>query len=179
MTRESLRKPGAPLRSCDTPLRVPNWTYLLVSFVFHLGLALWIGGMVVLGMLVAPVLFGNFDGATAGASFGPILRRFSRLRSIALPMVIAAMVAKHLLWETHAVPGGSGKWIFLRVLAVFVMALTLAHDLNAETSMERLRERMTADPADPSRIAFGKLHKRSEASMKVALVAGLVALFFS
>jgi putative copper export protein len=158
---------------------MPNWLYLLVSFVYHLGLALWIGGIVVLGMLVAPVLFGNLDRATAGASFGPILRKFSRLRSFALPMVIAAMAAKHLLWETHAGMGGSGKWILVRVIAVFVMALTLAHDLHAEMAMDGLRTRMTTDPADPARIAFGTLHKRSELSMKVALVAGLVALFFS
>jgi uncharacterized membrane protein len=158
---------------------MPNWLYLVISFVYHLGLALWIGGIVVLGMLVAPVLFGNLERTAAGATFGPILRKFSHLRSIALPMVIVAMASKHLLWETHAEPGGSGKWIVVRVTAVFLMALTLAHDLKAETSMDELRERMTADPADPGRIAFGKLHRRSERSMKIALVAGLVALFFS
>jgi uncharacterized membrane protein len=158
---------------------MPNWLYLVISFVFHLGLALWIGGTIVLGMLVAPALFRSLDRPTAGASFGAILRKFTRLRSIALPMVIVAMAAKHLLWETHAGIGNSGLWVLVRTIAVLVMAITLAHDLTTELSMEKLRGEMTADPADPARISFGRLHKRSEASMKIALLAALLALFFS
>ena len=36
---------------------MPNWLYLLTNFVYHLGLAIWIGGSIALGALVAPALF--------------------------------------------------------------------------------------------------------------------------
>jgi uncharacterized membrane protein len=54
---------------------MPNWSYLTINFLYQLGLALWIGGSVALGALVAPALFKALPRAEAGAIFGPTLRR--------------------------------------------------------------------------------------------------------
>ncbi len=42
---------------------MPNWLHLFTNLVYHLGLALWIGGTIVLGALVAPALRGWRRGA--------------------------------------------------------------------------------------------------------------------
>ena len=59
---------------------MPNWLHLFVNGLYHLGLALWIGGAVALGALAAPVLFGALPRQQAGSIFGPTLRRFAKLR---------------------------------------------------------------------------------------------------
>ena len=89
---------------------MPNWLYIATNTVYHLGLAVWIGGTVVLGALTAPALFRSLPRPEAGAIFGPILRRFARLRLAALVGVVAAAAVKYLLWETHA----RNTWIALR-----------------------------------------------------------------
>src|SRR5207253_5074750 len=98
--------------------QMPNWLYLLDSIAYHLGLALWIGGAIVLGALVAPALFGAMPRQEAGAIFGPILRKFARLRLGAIALVIVAAAVKHLAWETHA----STVWILIRWIAIAFMA---------------------------------------------------------
>src|SRR5712692_1800457 len=67
---------------------VPNWFYLFFNALYHLGLALWIGGAVALGGLVAPVLFAALPRPQAGAIFGPTLRRFARVRVVALVLIV-------------------------------------------------------------------------------------------
>jgi hypothetical protein len=58
----------------------------VLRFAYALALALWLGGMIVLGAIVAPSLFstlGTLDPATgravAGEAFGAVLVRFHYL----------------------------------------------------------------------------------------------------
>src|SRR2546430_1113418 len=67
---------------------MPNWLHLFVNGLYHLGLALWIGGAVALGALAAPVLFGALPRQQAGAIFGPTLRRLAKLRLGAVTLMI-------------------------------------------------------------------------------------------
>jgi uncharacterized membrane protein len=146
---------------------MPNWAYLAINFLYHLGLAIWIGGALVLGALVAPALFKALPRAEAGAIFGPTLRRFSRLRIVAIALVVIGAAVKYLVWERHA----ANAWIAIRWLAIAALAVDAAYEIGyLEPALERAR----GDSA-----AFGRLHKRSEILMKSALVAAVVALFFS
>ena len=53
---------------------MPNWAYLLVTLVYNLSLAIWIGGTVALGALAAPTLFARLESRSkAGEVFGAIL----------------------------------------------------------------------------------------------------------
>jgi len=145
---------------------MPNWLHLFVNGLYHLGLALWIGGAVALGALAAPVLFGALPRQQAGAIFGPTLRRFAKLRLAAVVLMILGAGAKHLIFEKFA----RTPWITLRWLLIAVLAVTVVYEIAVlHPAMERLR-------GDPG---FQRLHKRSEGLMKASLAVAVVALFLS
>src|SRR6266849_6548867 len=79
MAKLSLR---SPLRACKRYYRgsVPNWIYLFFNALYDLGLAIWIGGVVVISAIVAPAQFARFPRYQAIVIMAPILRRFARLR---------------------------------------------------------------------------------------------------
>jgi putative copper export protein len=145
---------------------MPNWWYILVNSAYLLALSVWIGGVVALGALAAPVLFRALPRPDAGAIFGPILRRFSRVRLVCVVVMILAAMCKYLVWETHVV----SPWIAIRWLALASMAAIVLYELfGLEPAMERSR-------GTPE---FGRLHKRSELLMKLGLGAAVVALLLS
>jgi uncharacterized membrane protein len=146
---------------------MPNWSYLTINFLYQIGLAIWIGGSVVLGALVAPALFKALPRAEAGAIFGPTLRRFSRLRVLAVVLIVIGAAAKYIGWERNA----TTPWIAVRWVAIALLALTVLYEIAwLEPAMQRNRADATA---------FGRLHRRSELLMKSALVVTVVALFLS
>ncbi len=146
---------------------MPNWFYLGINFLYQIGLAIWIGGAVVLGSLVAPALFKALPRQEAGAIFGPTLRRFARLRVLAIALIIIGATVKYLGWERDA----ATAWIAIRWVAIAFLAFDVVYEIGyLEPAMEKAR----GDAA-----VFGKLHRRSEVLMKSALVAAVVALLFS
>ena len=157
---------------------MPNWFYLFFNVLYHLGLALWIGGAIVLGALVAPALFGALPRHEAGGIFGPILRRFSRLRAAALVLIVFGAGAKYLRWETHA----ASPWLVIRWIAIAFLAFDLVYEIIVlERPLEALRKGLGPDvPADdPGRLRFNALHRRAEALLKASILAAFVALLFS
>ncbi|HEV7242993.1 MAG TPA: DUF4149 domain-containing protein [Thermoanaerobaculia bacterium] len=156
---------------------MPNWLHLLTNFVYHLGLAIWIGGAVVLGALVAPALFRALPRPQAGGIFGPTLRRFARLRLAALVATIIAAGVKHAVWERTAT-----AWISVRWAALGILAAAVLYELAwLEPRLEARRVHLTPDMAEdhPERRAFNVLHKRAEGLMKASLVAALAAMLIS
>ena len=146
---------------------MPNWSYLTINFLYQVGLALWIGGSIVLGVLVAPALFKALPRADAGAIFGPTLRRFSRLRVLAVALIVIGAAAKYFGFERNA----ASPWIAIRWVAIALLAMTVVYEIAwLEPALQRNRADATV---------FGKLHHRSELLMKSALVVSLVALFLS
>jgi putative copper export protein len=157
---------------------MPNWLYLFVNFLYNSGLAIWIGGSIALGALAAPVLFRSMPRHEAGAIFGPTLRRFSRLRVIAILMIVVGAAVKYLVWETHA----ATPWIALRWTAIAYLAVAVFYEIFVlEPGIEARRADLTPEmgPDDPRRGPFARLHRRSEVLMKTSLAAASVALFFS
>jgi hypothetical protein len=157
---------------------VPNWFYLFFNLLYHLGLALWIGGAVALGALTAPVLFGALPRHQAGGIFAPVLRRFARLRAGALVLIVIGAGAKFVHWETHA----ATPWLVIRWVAIAFLAFDLVYELLfIERPMNAMRANLGSDVAadDPKRLRFNVLHGRAEGLMKASLAAAFVALFFS
>ncbi|MEO8379919.1 MAG: DUF4149 domain-containing protein [Acidobacteriota bacterium] len=155
---------------------MPNWLHLFTNLIYHLGLAVWIGGTVALGALVAPRLFRELPRTEAGALFGAILRRFARVRLVALVASMAAAGVKHVLWEQNTI------WIAVRWAALLIMAGALLYELSSlEWELEARRSHLTPEMGDdhPHRRAFQRLHERAEAVLKTSVVAALVAMFFS
>jgi len=156
---------------------VPNWFYIATNTVYHLGLAVWIGGAIALGALTAPALFHTLPRPQAGAIFGPILRRFARLRLAALVGVVVAAAVKNLVWETHA----RNAWIALRWAALAFMAFAVLYEIVwLERAIEARRIELRPElPEDhPTRRAFAVLHGRAEGLMKASVGAAVVAMIF-
>ena len=118
---------------------MPNWLHLVTNLIYHLGLAIWIGGTVVLGALVAPALFRALPRPQAGGIFGPTLRRFARVRLGALIAATTAAAFKHVLWERTAT-----VWISLRWAALLVMAAAVLYEIAVlERALEARRVHLT------------------------------------
>ena len=156
---------------------MPNWLHLSLNLAYHLALALWIGGAIVLGALVAPALFRALPRQEAGAIFGPTLRKFARLRVAAIAVAIVAAAIKFMLWERTAT-----VWIGLRWAALLVLAAAVLYEIGyLERALEARRVHLTPATSedDPHRRAFNALHKRAEGLMKASLVAALLAMLLS
>jgi len=143
---------------------MPNWWHILFNGLYHLGLALWIGGAIALGALVAPALFRTLPRPQAGGIFGPVLRRFAFLRLGAVALMIAGAGAKYLRFETHA----ATPWIAIRWLLIAALAIIVVYEIAL------LHPRMEKRGDD-----FQRLHKRSEGLMKLSLLLAVIALFLS
>ena len=156
---------------------MPNVPYLFVSLLYNLGLAIWIGGTVVLGGLVAPTLFSNLDRRSAGDSFGTILRKFVRARIASTAMIVFAAAVKFAIWEGTNVSSLS-PWIMIRWVLITAMASTVLYELfSMEPALARSLAGMRAqgEESDEGR-RFRALHRRSESLMKISLVAAVGAL---
>lgn len=148
---------------------------MTISFIYHVALALWIGGAIALGALTAPELFRRLQRADAGTIFGTILRRFARIRLGAIVVALVAAGIKHVEWERHA----SSPWIVARWALLVLLSMVVLYEIGClEPLMERLRSRMRGED-DPARAAFMRLHKRSEALMKLSLLVSLGAVFLA
>src|SRR5687767_7269569 len=77
---------------------------LLVRYVYVLALAVWLGGMAVLGAIVAPATFGVLQAsapdngrALAGELFGAILARFHYVAYGAGAILLLSLIAMRVL----------------------------------------------------------------------------------
>jgi putative copper export protein len=149
-----------------------------------LALAVWVGGLVVLGAVAAPAIFEVVglrqvaEGRVlAGAIFGEILRRFHLVAYSCGAIVILTLI-------TRAVLGPRPRQFAIRFsLAVVMLATTLYSGLIVSKRIERLRIEAgtapsTLDAADLRRVAFEQLHARSVVLQFVPLVGGVILLLF-
>jgi hypothetical protein len=156
---------------------MPNWPHLFTNLIYHLGLALWIGGAIALGALAAPQLFRALPRQQAGSIFGPTLRRFARLRVGALVATIVAAGVKYAVWERNA-----NLWIALRWAALLFMAAAVLYEIaHLERALEARRVHLTPEMGedDPQRREFNTLHKRAEGLLKASVLAAVLAMLLS
>ena len=152
----------------------------LLQFLYHLALAILVGGSLVLGTAVAPVLFASSRSrAEAGTLFGNVLARFDGLAIFSVIVLIITSVLKALGFE---VTGAPDMRLVLRWIALAALSLaTLYSSAWANPVARQIRAATVGfdeQPQNsPARIEFAKLHERSRRAMSVAVVFGLVALF--
>jgi uncharacterized membrane protein len=144
--------------------------------LYDLGLALWIGGTIVLGAAVAPVLFKSLPRPQAGGIFGPILARFARIQAIALLMIVVGAGARFLIWERHAV----SFWLVGRWAAIVMLAWAMLGQMSIQRKMRVFGSNLGPETDEnPVRIIFQHLHIRAEGLMRASVIAAVIALFFS
>src|SRR5258706_9436191 len=155
---------------------MPNWLYIVTHTFYLLGVAIWIGGGVILGALVAPALFKSLPRPQAGGIFGPILARFARIQAIALLMIVVGAGARFLIWERHA----ATFWLIGRWAAIVLLAWALLGQMSIQKSMRVIGSNLGPETEEnPIRIIFQHLHIRAEGLMRASLIAAFIALFFS
>jgi len=156
---------------------VPNWIYLFFHALYHLGLALWIGGMVVITFQTSPAILAALPRFQAIVIQATILRRFARLRLLALLMILIGAGAKFLIWERFDM----APWLAIRWAGIVLLAWALIFDLNRTRRLLACSKGIELDVAadDPRRVIFEYLYIRAEGLMRASAVAAFIALLFS
>ncbi len=149
----------------------------LFSWFELLGLALWIGGMVTLGALVAPAVFDNVKPVQmAGDAMSLVFRKFNGgLVYICLVLVAAGFTGKTFLTRRrdrfHWIEGG-----FITVM--ILIGLYIGAILGPK--MQDLRQIRSHDPSNTGAVvAFDRGHRLSERLFTLNLILGLGALFMN
>ena len=153
----------------------------LLQFLYHLALALVVGGAIVLGSAVAPGVFkAARTRGEGGLLFGAILARYDQLAIIGIFVLAVTSLLKFIAFEDAAFGGRlAARWIALALLALSVLyggawSNPVARTLRAQTrDFDELPENSAA------RIEFAKLHRASTRAMRIAVLSGLAALFLS
>ena len=152
----------------------------LLQFLYHLALAILVGGSLVLGTAVAPALFASARSrGDAGTLFGSVLARFDGLAIFSVIVLAVTSLLKAFAYEVTGTPEPRliARWLALVALAIGTLyasgyANPVARAIRAQTP--GFDEQPSSSPA---RTEFARLHDRSRRAMSVAVVFGLLALF--
>ena len=155
-----------------------------LRYVYVLALVVWLGGMAVLGAIVAPATFQvlqasapSIGRALAGDLFGQILARFHYVAYACGGIMLLSMVAMGLL-------GPRPRAFAVRIAIVSVMLLiALYSGFIVLTSIDALQLEAGRLPSllpagDPLRLRFDELHQLSTRLMMVNMAGALVLLYW-
>ena len=153
-----------------------------LQFFYHLSLAILVGGGLVLGSAVAPAIFKTVGSrGEAGSIFAAVLARWDGLAIFCVILVVVTSALKAGAYEVTGDLEGRlvARWIAVAVMAVAVLyssgwANPVARSLRAQTpAWDEMPE------TTPLRREFAALHRRSSRAMRLAIIAGLIAIFLS
>jgi hypothetical protein len=133
-------------------------------------LTLWIGGLWVTGLVVAPVLFSSYERMVAGEIAGRLFAAVSLLGMAcgALLLVFAVTRARQRVWR---------DW--RAVTLVLMLVITVIGDFGLAARMRELKELMVVPPVAPAVVTeFGRLHGIASLLFLANSVLGLVLVIF-
>jgi uncharacterized membrane protein len=157
---------------------------LALRYVYVLALVVWLGGMVVLGAIVAPTTFQVLQASApvegrelAGELFGTLLARFHYVAYAAGALLLVTLAAMALLGPR---PRGfavrtaiAGVMLLVALYSGFIVLGTIEA---IQGEVEGLPSRLAAD--DPRRVRFDQLHVLSTRLMMVNIVGALALLYW-
>ncbi len=161
--------------------RVETLYFDLLQFLYHLALAVLVGGTLVIGTAVAPALFRTARSRSeAGALFGTVLARFDGYAILALVVLVVTSALK----SSFEVTGTPEPRLVARWVCLVLLALATLYSSAWANPVARSIRGATAGFDDlpagaPARVEFARLHERSRRAMSVAAILGLLALFLS
>lgn len=123
---------------------------MILQAVERVLLTLWVGGLWVTGLVVAPVLFRNYERMLAGEIAGRLFGVVSLLGMLcgALLLACATVRARRRVWRD----GRAG-------VLVAMLAVTVIGEFVLAARMRELKELMMLPPVAPAVMAeFGRLH---------------------
>ena len=157
---------------------------LALRFVYVLALAVWLGGMTILGAVIAPTIFQTLQAANpdsgralAGLAFGAMLARFHYVAYgcgalLLVMLIVMALLGPRpkgfaircaLVGSMLCVAAYSGRVVLREVDAIQLEVGTLPSHLPA---------------GDPRRVRFDELHQLSTRLMMVNLLGALALLYW-
>jgi hypothetical protein len=161
-----------------------NDRMLAVRYVYVLALVVWLGGMVILGAVVAPTLFQVLQAGDpvtgrelAGAAFGSAIARFHYVAYGAAALLLLTLAAMRILGPKPAA-------FAIRALIVLVMlGIALYSGLIVLGRIDEIQAAVGSLPSrlpvgDPRRVEFDSLHTLSTRLMGANIVGALVLLYW-
>lgn len=157
---------------------------LVLRYAYLLALVVWLGGMVVLGALVAPATFQVLQAsapetgrALAGELFGVILTRFHHLAYTAGGVLFVTLTIMAILG-----PRPAGFAIRLAII-VTMIAVAVYSGVRVLGEMDSLQRAVGTLPSklpagDLRRLRFDQLHQLSTRLMTFNVVAALALLYW-
>jgi uncharacterized membrane protein len=155
-----------------------------LRYVYILALVVWLGGMVVLGAVVAPTIFSVLQAsdpasgrALAGVAFGAMLGRFHYIAYAAGAILLVTLAAMALL-------GPRPRGLAARSAIVAVMlAVALYSGVVVLGNVDAIQREVGALPsrlpeADPRRVRFDQLHQLSTRLMMLNIAGALALLLW-
>ena len=156
---------------------------LVLRYVGLVALTLWVGGLIVLGAIVAPSVFEVLaarhiagDRLVAGAVFGEILRRYHVLSFACGAVLLATLTLRGVM-------GPRPLMFSVRLLVAFLMLVATAYSgMIVAPRIERVQASAGVAPStlpdnDPRRVEFQRLHRTSTSIQAVPILRGLFLLF--
>jgi hypothetical protein len=157
---------------------------LALRLVYVLALAVWLGGMTMLGAVVAPTIFQTLQAADpgsgralAGLAFAAILTRFHFVAYGCGILLLVTLVAMALL-------GPRPKQVAIRFAIVAAMLLVSAYSgVVVLGEIDTIQREVGTLPSrlpegDPRRVRFDALHQLSTRLMMVDLIGALALLYW-
>jgi hypothetical protein len=156
----------------------------VLRFLAQTVLAVWVGGLAVLGGIAAPAVFRALEvrdpiagREAAGAVFGEILRNFLSA-SIVCGLLLIVLLAIRAALGPRPRRIGLRLWTVLGMIAVTAGTLTVL-----VPRIDGIRRAVPGPiaslaPADPRRIEFGRLHALANGLMVLTLLGGLGLVWF-
>ena len=154
---------------------MPNWTFLALHFLHTMALALWVGGIVAIGIIVAPIAFKEApDRSLAGRIVGGSLQRFD---SVVLVCITALILSSVLMVRWY---GRWSPWYAIEYVCITLMSLSAIYSVFVLSPRIRaLRDEAAGTEAGEQQTEFDRLHQAALLSMQFNLACGTVAILFS
>ena len=151
-----------------------------LRYLYVLALVMWLGGMTIAGLVVAPVTFSVLEAwnpatgrVLAGDVFGAVLSRISIIGYVAGGVMFVVLTVMRLL-------GPRPRSYGIRVGVILIMlALTVYADRIAAPRIDELQAQVTGPmnqlaTDDARRVEFDHLHRLSTSLTIAAMLGGLV-----
>lgn len=148
-------------------------------YAYILALVVWLGGMLIAGLVVAPAVFGALGAhdpengrVAAGLVFGDVLRRLHLVAYVSAAVMITSLTLQRFLGP-RPVSYGIRAGIIAAMLGLFAYTGLVANPRVEALQREIGGPVAVLDAADPRRVEFDGLHQLSTILLGIAAVGGL------
>jgi hypothetical protein len=143
----------------------------LAKVLFWLAMACWVGGIVAVSFLVAPVVFDVLPRPTAGTMMGAL---FPLYYKAAVVVGVVALGSALVLWRVTA---GVAAWRAIVVMLAVMLAATTYAGAVVQPAAHALRPALQRDDVAPDvRAEFARLHGRAMQLNVLVLVLGIATV---